>query len=343
MKFLVFCLSVLMLSSCNSKEYNDKVTANNVLASDIVAEVNGEAIKTSELEQSISQQVFDELNRIYQIRSLALDYLIDDKIIEQEAKKKNMSSSEFLENYYNSIVTKTNSDSLLYSFGVKDIPAFKGTSMVNLNKSSHEGVIASEKILKLSLKKQLLDSLKRNNAEIYKYVYPPRSSKFNLTKLPIYYRGNLDSKVSMVIVSNFECDKCIKAHEKYNYIYNKYKNKVKFGSINFSSYPTFASLAADAAYKQGKYWEFSDSLFAKNGAIDSLVVYNIANGINLDMNEFDRDLHSRSTLEILTNANDELVRRGLFATPTIIINGRLIFDSNSTKEISRLLDEELDK
>lgn len=340
MKFLVFCFSAFLLSSCNLKSVDN---SNGVSVSDVVAEVNGEKIKSSELERSVSQQVFDELNRIYQIRSLALDYLIDDKIIEQEAKKNNMSSYEFLEKYYNSIITKTNSDSLLYSFGIKDIPAIKGASMVNLDKSSHEGKIASEKALKLSLKKQLLDSLKGGNTKIYKYVYPPRSSKFNLTGLPIYYRGSLESKVSMIVVSDFECDRCIQAHEKYNDIYEKYKNKVKFGSLNFSSYPTFASLAADAAYKQGKYWEFSDSLYAKNGAIDSLGVYNIANELNLNMNEFDRDLHNQSTLEVLTNVNDELVKRGLFATPTIIINGRLIFDSNSTKEITHLLDEELVK
>lgn len=342
MKFSVFCISALLLSSCSLKNV-DNNTVNDVFTSDIVAEVNGEMIKSSELEQSVSQQVFDELNRIYQIRSIALDYLIDEKIIEQEAKRNNMSSNEYLENYYNSIVAKTNTDSLLYSLGVKDVTAIKGTSMVNMDKSSHEGRIASDKVLKLSLKKQLLDSLKSNNSEIYKYVYPPRSSKFNLTGLPVYYRGNLDSKVSMVVVSDFECDRCIQAHEKYNDIYEKYKDKVKFGSLSFTSYPTFASLSADAAHKQGKYWEFSDSLFAKRGAIDSLGVYSIAKGLNLDMGKFSRDLHSQSTLEALTNVNDELVRKGMFATPTIIINGRLIFDSNSKKEITHLLDEELNK
>lgn len=343
MKFSVFCISALLLSSCSLKNVDNNIVTNDVLTSDIVAEVNGEIIKSSELEQSVSQQVFDELNRIYQIRSIALDYLIDEKIIEQEAKRNNMSSNEYLENYYNSIVAKTNTDSLLYSLGVKDVTAIKGTSMVNMDKSSHEGRIASDKVLKLSLKKQLLDSLKSNNSEIYKYVYPPRSSKFNLTGLPVYYRGNLDSKVSMVVVSDFECDRCIQAHEKYNDIYEKYKDKVKFGSLSFTSYPTFASLSADAAHKQGKYWEFSDSLFAKKGAIDSLGVYNIAKGLNLDMGKFSRDLHSQSTLEALTNVNDELVRKGMFATPTIIINGRLIFDSNSKKEITHLLDEELNK
>ena len=337
-------MSVLMLSSCGLKNTNtDNVTPNGVLKNDVVAEVNGEVIKSSELERSVSQQVFDELNRIYQIRSIALDYLIDEKILEQESKKKNMSANEFLEKYYESIITETNSDSLLYSLGIKDVPVIKGASVVSLDKASHEGRIASEKLLKFSLKRQLIDSLKKDNVDIHKYVFPPRSSKLNMNGLPIYYRGNLKSKVSMIIVSDFECDRCIQSHGKYNEIYEEYKDKIKFGYINFSSSPTFASLAADAAYKQGKYWEFSDSLFAKAGAIDSMSVYNIANQLNFDVDKFDKDLHSKSTLDMLEKANDELIRKGLFATPTIIINGRLIFDSNSKKEITHLLEEELEK
>ena len=117
---------------------------------------------------------------------------------------------------------------------------------------------------------------------------------------------------------------------------------MKFGSLNFSSVPTFASLAADAAFKQGKYWEFSDSLYVNNSTIDSLSVYRIARNLNLDIIRFDQDLHSKITLDKLNNIINDLVNKGLFATPTIVINGRLIFDSNSIKEITYLLDKELE-
>lgn len=344
MKIIIFCLGLLLLiSSCYHKNIDNDIVAKTVLTSDIVAEVNGEPINSYELEQSVSQQVFDELNRIYQIKSIALDYLIDQKIIEQEAIKKNLSTSEYLKNYYESKITVSNIDSLVYSFGLKNVPVVKGGSMVYLDKKSQDGRTEIKTRLESILKTQLLDSLKKESLEICKYIYPPKSPKLNLSDLPVRYRGNSNSKISMIVVSDYECDRCIQSHGMYNEIYDKYKNRIKYGSINFSSIPTFASMAAEAAYKQNKFWNFSDSLFVQNGVIDSAKVYNIAKNMNLDMIKFDRDLHSEETFELLTNSIDKLVDKGLFATPTIIINGRLIFQSNSINEITHLLNNELGK
>lgn len=336
MKFLVFCFFAFMLCSCNTKNSVDNAATN-----DIVAEVNGSPIRACELDELVSQQMFDEFSRIYKFRNVALDYLIDSKLIEQEANKKNLTSKEFLNEYYDSMIDPNNIDSLISVYGISSLQTIKGTSMAYLDNSNHEGRIAQRNALEAILKTQLLDSLKRNNTEISKYIYPPKSASLNLSGLPIYYRGNPNSKVTMVIASDFECEKCIQAHDRYNEIYEQYKDKVKFGYINFSSSPTFASLASEAASKQNKYWEFSDSLFAKKGSLDSLSIYNIAKNLNLDIERFDTDLHSKENLDTQNDANDDLIKRGLFATPTIIINGRLIFDSGSTKEITYLLDKEL--
>ena len=343
MKLFVFCfLTLMLLSSCGQKSANRDIVTSKVISNDIIAEVNDEPIKSYELEQAVSQQVFDELTRIYKIKSVALDYLIDKKIIEQEAKKKNVSISDYLDNYYEFMISKSNIDSLSSSLGLNNLSVIKGTTMVDLDKNSCEGGIELKTRLESIFKSQLLDSLKNESIAINRYIYPPRSPKLDLSNLPVYYRGNPHSKVSMVIISDYDCYRCIQSHDKFNEIYDKYKDKVKFGSLNFSSVPTFASLAADAAFKQGKYWEFSDSLYVNNSTIDSLSVYRIARNLNLDIIRFDQDLHSKITLDKLNNIINDLVNKGLFATPTIVINGRLIFDSNSIKEITYLLDKELE-
>ena len=96
MKFrsLVLGLSVLSLCSCHQNQ------SGNNISNEVVAEVDGVAIKSIELTQAISQQLFDVLNRIYGMKDVALDYLIDRKIIEQEAQKHGMTASEYLEKYY---------------------------------------------------------------------------------------------------------------------------------------------------------------------------------------------------------------------------------------------------
>ena len=43
----------------------------------------------------------------------------------------------------------------------------------------------------------------------------------------------------------------------------------------------------------------------------------------------------------IEKTNNQLVLLGIYATPTIIINGRLIVNSNSKEEICHLIDEEL--
>jgi len=40
---------------------------------------------------------------------------------------------------------------------------------------------------------------------------------------------------------------------------------------------------------------------------------------------------------------NKLVEMGIYATPTIIVNGRLIYNSNSYNEISHLIELELNK
>lgn len=338
MKFLSFCISLLLLSSCGQKNTGNKITLN----SREVASVNGEPILQSELEQLIAQEMFDELSRIYRMKNIALERLIDEKIIEQEARKHSLSKSEYLDNYIR--INSSNKDRLLSDIGLSDtfVQKIQGSSLNSIDSESLDGRLMIDKGLERFLKAKLVDSLRRDKL-VSKYIYPPISPNVNLNDLQIYYRGNMKSRVCVVVASDFECDKCIQFHNRYNSIYNKYKEKVKFGYMNFSSSATLAGLACDAAYKQNKYWEFNDSLYALAGQIDSISVYNLANNIGLDMNKFHIDITDLKSKEIIENNNEKLVECGLFATPTIIVDGRLIFDSGSELEISQLIDHELEK
>ena len=162
-------------------------------------------------------------------------------------------------------------------------------------------------------------------------------------KRQTYYRGNLKSEVSVIIISDFDCESCINAHSLYNSIYEEYKDKVKFGYIHYSAMPTFAEIASDAANKQNRFWEFQDSLYAYRGYIDSTAVFKIAHNMSMDINKFQNDIANDDGKKAIENTINQLVLLGVYATPTLIINGRLIVDSNSKEEICHLIDEELSK
>ncbi len=305
-----------------------------------IAEFDGEAIYASEINTIIKQELYDELCRIHNIKKEALEQLINVKLLQKEANKKQLTYQQYIDEYTDAKIKKTGTDSLLKRYNINSITEFRGKSAYSVPIGSPTGKVTRLFHLKGAIVNELLDSLKRNK-KILQYLYPPKSPSIDLNSLHTYYRGNLQSKVSMIIISDFDCDACINAHSLYDSIHQEYKDKVKFGYIHYSTMPTFAQIASDAANKQNKFWEFHDSLYTHKGYIDSIAAFNIAQNMSMDINKFQNDITNNEGKKSIEKTINQLVLLGIYATPTIIINGRLIVNSNSKEEICHLIDEEL--
>lgn len=279
---------------------------------DVVAEFDGQEIFLSELSERTRQEMFDLLNMAYEIKMKAVDDLIKERLLEKEAQKKGISVEQYMDAYI-----RMNADSLV-------------NNRVILGKGKQRS----------HLIQNLADSLFRK-AIIRKYVYPPKQPELIIEDLPVYYRGNLSSSVSLVVVSDFDCKRCIEFEKTLQRLYDKYQKNVKFGFVNFAGLPTLQALACEAAANQDKFWTFHDAAFQYKEMADSSYLFNFAKKEEMDMKQFKHDLFSEETYNRVDHAINELAKRGLFATPTVIINNRLVYMTNSFEELSRLLDDEL--
>ncbi len=84
-----------------------------------------------------------------------------------------------------------------------------------------------------------------------------------------------------------------------------------------------AAVAAFAARRQGKFWEFHDRLFDNFDNLSDVKFVEIALELGLDMEKFDRDIND---LKIVARINQDIrfgANAGVRGTPTIFINGRL--------------------
>lgn len=329
-------LIILFYTSCNSKKNSIHTEK------DIIAEFDGEVIYANEINAIIKQELYDELCRIHEVKRKALEQLINVKLLQKEANKKQMTYQEFVDDYTDAKIQQLGIDSLLKKYNIKSITEFREKSIYSVSVDSPTGKVTRNFHLKGAIVDDLLDSLKRNK-KIVQYLYPPKSPSINLNNLHTYYRGNLQSNVSVTIISDFDCESCIKAHPLYNSIYEDYKEKVKFGYIHYSTTPTFAEIASDAANNQNRFWEFQDSLYAYKGYIDSTAVFKIAHNMSMDINKLQKDIADGDGKKLIENTINQLVLLGVYATPTIIINGRLIVNSDSKEEICHLIDDELSK
>jgi protein-disulfide isomerase len=102
-----------------------------------------------------------------------------------------------------------------------------------------------------------------------------------------------------------------------------------------------AALAALAAGKQGKFWEYHDKLFAEK-KITLRSLDRIATEIGLDIKQFNQDKSSKQLINLMNSDMVEANTLGITGTPTVYVNGRKIKE-RSLNGFQSLIDEELRK
>jgi len=111
-------------------------------------------------------------------------------------------------------------------------------------------------------------------------------------------------------------------------VLEKNPNQVKLVFKNFPlrnhKFAMPAAIAALAAEKQGKFWEFHDLLFKDYNRLNEQKLKEIAQQLNLDMEKFEKDQQDPQLRAMINRDLAEGNRAGVGGTPTIFINGRLL-------------------
>lgn len=152
-------------------------------------------------------------------------------------------------------------------------------------------------------------------------------------------KGPLQAAVTISEFVDFRCPACARAHAVGKQLMEKYPDDVR---VIFHSYPLdnecnsslerqvhaascLASYAAECAGEQGKFWEFADRLFVdqqREFSRPDLEVH--ANAVGLDINAFNTCMNSGQTKGVVRKDIEEGIRVGVNATPTLVVNGRVV-------------------
>ena len=111
-------------------------------------------------------------------------------------------------------------------------------------------------------------------------------------------------------------------------VLEKYPNQVKLVFKNFPlrnhQFAMQAAIAALAAEKQGKFWEFHDLLFKDYSHLNEQKIEEIAQQLKLNMEKFDKDRKDPQIMAMINRDLAEGNQAGVRGTPTVFINGRLL-------------------
>jgi len=321
-----------ILSMCTTKNTNKPI-----------AKVDGITISLRDVDKLIQQELYADLYHIYFLRNTALTEIIKDKLIEFEANKNSLERDEFIKEYIGIHFDTTEFYKLSeQDFFKNGIPSVTTGRLEYIKRDSPMGQKYILEEYKEILISNLVDSLK----QIYKvesYLTQPISPIKNLGNIYAHYVGDLNSPVTIFILSDFDCIICKEYHKMYEDLFKKYSNKVKFGYVNFASTPSIKTIAVECAAKQGYFKEMYNTFFELNGNVDSIKIFEIAKEIGIELIEFKRDLESNINYDKINSNYSYLLEEGFFTTPTIIVNSKIVNNPLSPIELDSIVNHELNK
>lgn len=167
------------------------------------------------------------------------------------------------------------------------------------------------------------------------------------------------AKVNIVEFGDYQCPGCAAAHPILKQVVEKYKDNENVNLV-FRNFPLdtihpnahISAEAAEAAAKQGKFWEMHDLLYEKQSEwsvqsepLTMFADYAATLGLNVD--EFKTSVTNRLFQEIINTDSEDGTKVGVTGTPTFFING-VLFAPNAGKiptfeDFTKKIDEELAK
>ena len=307
----------------------------------IVLVLDGRNVTQAELHAHMQEQFLDELLRqseseLFTIREQAARDLVRRYVIDAAATERGTTAEALFDEIAAPAAPAT----------LEDVTSWYAENQERLRGAPLQDV--AERI------KELLDNEARYTAwgdfvgprlealEWELLIDPPRA-ELTATSL---IRGNPEAPITLMSFSDYQCPYCIRSELVLNEVLARYPGRVRlihrhFPLDNIHPFARPASEAAMCAEEQGRFWDFHDAIFAREGRLSSASFGEIAAELDLDATALaeciDEGRHRQAVQADLVDGQ----QAGVTGTPAYFVNGIALKGAQDADEISRLIDAEL--
>ena len=302
-----------------------------------VATVGDQTIYDTDLASSVEGQLQPLRSQEYDIKRKALDNLVEQKMLENAAKAKGLTSDQLLKQEVDAKV-KDPSDDEIHGYYLAQSARINRPLDDALKTQLREAIKQAET---RQLREDYLKTL-RSDSKVVVLLSPP---KVQVAYDPKRLRGNAKSPVVIVEFSDYQCPYCHAVEPTVKDIMAKYGDKV---SLSYRDFPLAAihqnaMIAAEAsrcAEEQGKFWEYHDQLFAASSLEkNSLVQY--ARDLKLDDKQFESCLTTEKYKADIEKDEADGRTAGVNGTPGFFINGVFVNGAKPESEFAGIIEDEL--
>jgi len=299
-----------------------------------LALVNGDALTDSDLQQKESNHLLQARYQFYQAERRALDDLIDQRLLEQEAQRQNLTVDQLLKKEVEDKVQDPAEDQLqVYWEGMDSKEPYE--------KMRGKILDHIRDLRRSKLHAAFIESL-RLKATVVVELAPPTASIQSSNEAGS--EGRSDAPVQVVEFADYQCPYCQKVNPDLNKLVQEYAGKV---SVVYKDFPLpmhpnaeKAAEAARCAGEQGKFWEYHNLLFSEK-KLDSPGLKQQAKALKLDEDKFDQCLDSGQEAANVDKDRDEGMKLGLSGTPSFFVNGHFFSGAADYATLRQMVDQQL--
>jgi protein-disulfide isomerase len=304
-----------------------------------VAVVAGEPVSESELLARVDSELTQLRQQEYEIKSRALENLINQKLLAAEAKRRSLTTEQLVQEEVDKNVGAP-SDA--------EMKARYDLLKARINRPFEE--------VKEQLRTAMIQSKRQEVMQAYVKGLRARASVRILLDPPrvqvgidkARFRGNPNAPVMLVEFSDYQCPFCSRIQSTLNDLVAKYGDKLGHTYRDFplrEIHPD-AQAAAEAsrcAGDQGKFWPYHDLLFANRSKLDTASLKKYARDAALDAESFDACLASGKYAPEVAKDFEDGQQAGVSGTPGFFINGIFLNGARPAADFERIIEAELER
>jgi protein-disulfide isomerase len=305
----------------------------------VLAEVGKHKITQQEVDSTIKVQLYDA-------RKQALDQMLDDYLLQEAAKKQNLSVDQYVKREVDQKVAADVNDATakkFYDENKDKIPALKEAGSYDKIKDRLIAALRQREIQQQH--EQLLARLRKESGA--KVLLQPPRIKVQVSGADNPSFGPSDAPVKVIEFADFQCPFCKRSEEAVKAIRDKYGNRVQLVfmdfPLTFHPHAMPAANAARCAQAQGKFWEYHDALFQDQSKLDANNLKATAKKLGLDTAKFNACFDKNQYAPEIEKDVQEGHRLNVNGTPTFFIDGRELVGAQPTDQFVTIIDEELAK
>lgn len=311
----------------------------------VVASWSGGDILDTELDETINTELTklkaEYVSSSHEARKNGLDALLGEKILEAEAKKRNLDGVEaLLKAEINDKVAEPTEEEVSTFYKVM-ARRMGGRSLDEVRPA----IVGEIKRRSTAERFEIFMGEMREAYAVKVSLKAPEMPRIQVSVDDDPFIGPEDAPVTIIQFAEFQCPYCGRAKEVIDQVMEKYDGKIKMVyrdfPLSFHDRAIPAAVAANCAGEQGQYWPMYDALMSNQRALTDSDLTGHATNLKLDLDKWNTCRKDPAQAAEVQKDFEDGTKAGVQGTPAFFINGIFLNGAVPLEQFTAIIDEEL--